>query len=99
MNGQYSGQATLINTVNGGTMHATKLILISMNLLTLKHEKQKIIIFLGDFMTEIEMIREVVKQPCPTKSTMHMTWVVLMLLHLSIRSNRRKKLFSTFWTF
>ena len=59
------GSMTRISTISisESTEQVTELILISLNLSTLKHGKQKKINFPAPLMTEIEMVNVVAKRP------------------------------------
>ena len=80
-NGQFSGQATLTNKVNGAYDKA------NFDFIELVYPKnvwnKNTIVFLAPQMTEIEMVSLVVKRPWPTKSTVRATKLISISLKLS----------------
>ena len=84
-NGQFSGQTTLTNKVNGAPDKANS------DFIELVYPKNvyetKNIVFLAPLMTEIEMVSLVVKRPWPTRSTVHATKQISISLNLSTQKN------------
>ena len=88
-NGQYNGQTILINKVHSAREEAYFDII---ELVCPKYVgNQKIIIFLTPLMTEIEMVSLVVKWPWPTRSTVHVTKLILFSLNLTTQKTWKTK--------